>query len=229
MKKKLVLVFLLPAFFLFAQEKPLPEQPNEVEKTSLKNAINAIKNGALIVQLPTRTKKLNKMREVLNNPNTDANSKERLQLLIDKTEQTTANDNRLLVENLHKIYTFSKFYVLYDTEMEAFEKGSRKGIFLNEKMEIDPSIELTEKEYCFLMEGLTSSGTQNYKNSLEAFIILNQNKQRLINPFPYYYRINSLKYTVNSIFDKKNAKGRHLGDIVKKLNVRLKEYHYQAN
>jgi len=229
MKNLILFVLFTIAINSFAQLTPKTNEFTRWEKADTKAAIKSIKEGALLIQLATHSKKINKMREVLANPETSQAIKLRLEEKIKKIEEETVENNKILVKNLYEKYSFSKFYVFYDNALDKIEKKNLKGIFLNENLEVDPTIELVEESFCLMREGETAQGVENDRNSLEAYIILNQDGKMLDRPFPYYFRINTLKYTFNSILDKKNAKTRQYRDLVQKMNSRFSNFYAVAN
>ena len=221
MKKYFSILFLFTVAIIHAQT-PILSSPEQV--------IREIKEGALLIVLPTSSKKINAMKKVANDPKTSAKYKKRLQKLINENTEAVTRENNALIEHFNKYYNFSKFYLLPDTLRNTYKEGKREGIFVGLDGKIDANIKMNETSYAVFRKGSTAMGsTANDRNNLKAYIIQDESGKLLDKPFPYYYRINTLKYSLDALISKNTATYDLIKSIVQKLDKKLKRYYEEVN
>ncbi|MDB5283396.1 MAG: hypothetical protein JWO06_2471 [Bacteroidota bacterium] len=99
-----------------------------------------LKSGAVIVRLKTNQKSI------------DAYRKNGLTELADKIEGERKKLNENLRSSFVDYFTFCKVYFIYASETQAFLDG-KKDVFLNAKLQHDPSIVLTDTFFVFCEYG----------------------------------------------------------------------------
>jgi hypothetical protein len=107
-------------------------------KTTLFN----IKNGGLILRLSSNHNKLKEMNRLANDPKMRIEQRNYWKDQYYLLEKETKEENLKLIGSFTDKYDFSKVYFMPDTAAHLLKKGIKKGIFLNNQLEIDPSIEL---------------------------------------------------------------------------------------
>jgi len=150
--------------------------------------IKALKHGALVVRLKTNDKSVEAYRR--------AGKTE----LADKIVADRAEMNQKIVEAFKYYFTFCKVYFIYAKNSDALLKH-QQNIFLNEKMQPDTSIHLTE-DYFLIAEygsyttneradeyhysGVYTTEPSNTTAGESALVILDTTFTQLREPFPFY-------------------------------------------
>lgn len=172
-------------------------------KEMAKTDISRLKEGALLVRLKTSETKINALRKA---------GRENKAL---KAEAWQRTQNEKIVKAFTEQYTFSPVYFFYSNFSNQVREGDFAGIFLNEKLEIDSTIELKEKtvftvEYTAIKQdtfvqlshyeleqigNFRSKWVPRYYGQsnlgFKAFVVKNQNFEQMAEPFPYYARTNA--------------------------------------
>ncbi len=172
-------------------------------KEMAKTDISRLKEGALLVRLKTSETKINALRKA---------GRENKAL---KAEAWQRTQNEKIVKAFTEQYTFSPVYFFYSNFSNQVREGDFAGIFLNEKLEIDSTIELKEKtvftvEYTAIKQdtfvqlshyeleqigNFRSKWVPRYYGQsnlgFKAFVLKNQNFEQMAEPFPYYARTNA--------------------------------------
>lgn len=190
-------------------------------QTEAEEAIHELKAGVLIVRLPSYRKKIAAMQELMQDKTVSKSNKENLKKQITLVQQDAHLRNLSIVEGFQSVYDFSEVLFIYDHHTKAVQEGNTAGIFLNERLKIDESIQLNNRPYLFARFGKTDTNTTT---GLEGIIITDRNLQDLTKPFPAYVRESSLMFLMDKTFDKTNADKRNMPRLVEKLNKKLKKY-----
>lgn len=172
-------------------------------KEMAKTDISRLKEGALLVRLKTSENKINALRKA---------GRENKAI---KAEAWQRTQNEKIVKAFTEQYTFSPIYFFYSNFSNQVREGDFAGIFLNEKLEIDSTIELKEKtvftvEYTDIKQdtfvqlshyeleqigNFRSKWVARYYGQsnigFKAFVVKNQNFEQIAEPFPYYARTNA--------------------------------------
>ncbi len=184
-----------------------------------REAIHRLRNGTLIVRLPSQRAKIEALQDIIQNTPADNPRRKRLEKLL---EQTLA-DKREFGENMMKAfqeaYDFSEVRFMYDTATSSLGSGKRD-VFLDENLEVHPGLSLDETPYFILGFGSTSTANER-SDGVEAMIIMDEDLEPLQSPFPYYGRLNDFGAFIGSIFPAPGQKEKDALRIVGKLNDKL--------
>lgn len=180
MSYKVLLVLLLGCFqaTLWAQREDIPllKERQDFSARSIQELKN---NGAIVLRLKTFHKKLAILERTLQSQELSPAQKKRHQAIYEATIRRRDAFNESLKSSFSKSFEFCPVYVMYDTSSKPLASGVRKGIFLNEQGEVDPTIELGEKHVfiaSFKEKGATFPYDVLYVQRLE---------EKLCEPFPY--------------------------------------------
>ncbi len=183
-------------------------------------AINDLKNGVLVVRLKTGNNKLRALQRVALSPDISPKEKEKFESKIAKHQEEIQEENDNLIESLRAHYTFSPILYLADTSIHLLKDGQQSGFFLNEKMETDPSLSLNERPYLVTYYGSTISPT---KNGEEGLVILDQDLQELVEPFPYFTGLSTTRKLLLRFWDKQ-SEIEQFYLMAERFNKKLKEF-----
>lgn len=197
------------------------------ESNSSAMQIEQLKNGALLVRLPTKAKVISAMR---------ANGKEAQAKQI---EARNLARNKEIVKAVNEKLSFCKSYFFYSHDSKFVMAGQLDSVqFLNLDLEHDPTIAvsephiftgeigLIEQDIEQKRENITESEAKDRDNErqakyyggtdmrFEAFIIKDDQFKQLKRPFPYYSR------TLNSFFMKKK-----LSEVMFTMNKKLNKFY----
>ncbi|MEO1260130.1 MAG: hypothetical protein AAFZ15_15150 [Bacteroidota bacterium] len=164
------------------------------------NALDDLKDGILIMRLKTGSSKLKAMEKVVNSKNVSPSEKKRFSQKINESKKEIENENNWLRESLDSNYSFSQILYMPDTAVHLLKAGKQSGYFYNEQMEIDPDISINNRSYLLAFYGRTSRAT---KTGEEGIVVLDRNFKELIDPFPHYTGLTTVRKTFDKIFNKK--------------------------
>ncbi|NNC82931.1 MAG: hypothetical protein HKN79_05075 [Flavobacteriales bacterium] len=191
-----------------------------------KDQIQKLKNGALLVRLPTKRPSIDAMREKGLNKQADA------------LQSKVFAQNLDIVESFRSQFDFCPVYFFYSHDSKYVRELQLDSVlFLNDDLEEDESIKVVEDDYFtaeftllapkqYKVKNIPDSQEKNsnYRNEAKyygganmrfhALIIKDEEFTQLDNPFPYYTR------TLNSFFIK-----RKMADVVSIMNGKLYRYH----
>lgn len=178
--------------------------------------INELKDGVLIVRLKSNNRKINALQEsIAKNPNANPNLKSQLDAALIETKEV----GEAMMEAFANEYSFSEVVFMHDTATVALRNGMRKGLFLNEKLEIIPTKSIEGRFFCLLGIGNSASGAEGFK-------VLDENLELLAAPFPYFVHVNNLSYLMNTLFGSETlARKRLYTRLAKKLQKNF-DIHY---
>ena len=118
-------------------------------------AFNDLKNGTLVVRLPSNHNKITRMQQVIDRPETSESGRKRLQEQLRETVDETRIWNRLLMKAFQQEFDFAEVRFFYDTATVWLVGGARAGIFLNENLEVDETIAIPTNDWLGLRVGKT--------------------------------------------------------------------------
>ena len=164
--------------------------------------INQLKNGALVVRLPTNKSAIERLRSLGN------------QVAANEKENETIALNKLYYRSFARFYKFSKLYFIYSNYSDSLFKGTRTGIFLDSNLVIDNTITMSENYYLlaekdmlyhssigFVDEEQAKSVKEAGTPTKQGFIVLkNKFGHQLKHPFPYFKLFRS--FNKGTSFDK---------------------------
>ena len=187
MKYTLLIVTVILTTLSFSQEENRKNKVLESERLQIdanwKEAISNIQNlkkGTLLVALDFKAKKVAYYKKYNNTKAATKLAAKQLEI------------NRNIIHSIDSLYTFSKvLYFNVDDLLKVKEKKFEEIIFYNAQGEQDATIKITND---FFLVGSFSTVSENYeedatyatKNSVNAFVLWDENLQQLKRPFPYY-------------------------------------------
>ncbi len=196
-------------------------EPETYSREQAREDIVALKQGWLIVRLPTFRKKLEVINKRLADPDTNLATKGRLIKTKKeiKAERDTIRRNLRLTFNKH--YRFSKLAFIDDSCTLKLKYGDTAGCLRDKWHELDPNIKIGDQPFYFARYGETSYETTT---GVYAIVLTDRNFKDLGKPFPYYSRAEleeqeGIMKRVRKIFGKK----RH--DPAQKLNRKLFQFY----
>lgn len=183
--------------------------------------IKLLKQNTLVVRLKTGSKKIGILEGLLKKPNIEEKYRHRYQRMLDKTTSSIKIENEHLKAAFLEHYNFSKVIFMPDTSATALKSGVRKGIFLNEKLELDSSITL-EGSYFVTYHESSDSGSKRH-TSKEGLRIVDKNYNPLKYPFPSTVGTPSWVWFFGWAFDDYSAKDHklHFDYLVKRFNEHM--------
>ncbi|MDZ4682657.1 MAG: hypothetical protein SH848_20250 [Saprospiraceae bacterium] len=212
----LALLLSLPCF-LNAQ----PEDAGWSRRKAFESA-KALKEGVLVVCLPSNNNKIKALSALLDNPQVNENEKKRIRKQLTTTESESRSDNLTTIVAFRQEYRFSEVYFTYDTAITQLRKGIPDGYFLNDALETDPGVSLTGKTWFVLRMGYTDA-TQN--SGAEAFILSDSSLNELQPPFPAAVRLDNLSYLINRALAPEIAARKRMTKAARKLQEKLSDFY----
>ena len=214
MNFRLVVFLLLVSSVAAAQNELLL---NNTRSDTAKYYIRELKKGALVVRLQSKSKAIEKLRAEGNHSYART------------IESEQREDNLEIYQAFRQHFDFCDVYFIYAEQTDSLLRNGGKNFFLNDSLQVDPSIHLNKPFFLFAEHGTPqfekpSDKTQPDKQSpdeslmRQSIVILDQNLRQLKPPFPYFAHETFIKY----LFD---AKWR---DKVIELNKKLHAF-YKAS
>lgn len=158
---------------------------NATWKDSARLYIRALKEGALVVRLQSRSMAIQQLR--------NSGNGETAELII----KSQREENREIVSAFRQSFNFCTVYFIYADSTEAWLSGNRSGYFLNDSLDVNPSIAMKEPFSLLAEKGTPHQSvaydeTQPNQESSErgylssAIVIYDQRLRLLKDPFPFY-------------------------------------------
>ncbi|MEK7256148.1 MAG: hypothetical protein AAB316_15460 [Bacteroidota bacterium] len=214
----------LLAALAFAQTNPAANPydtlTNDERIVLAAQARKDLADGYLIVRLNTNKNKIEALKKQLAQPNLSGQQRERLQKMLETTQQETTQNNRWLAEAFQAHYDFSKFIFMPDTASATLKKGMTKGIFLNANLQPDASIDIAGKPYFIAAYGTSSNAGAS---GTEGLAILDKNFHELPSPFPHFNGLTGIRKIFSGIFGG-SSEADFYQKLVLKLNKKLREH-----
>lgn len=163
-------------------DMPLLKERQDFAARSIQELKN---NGAVVLRLKTNHRKLTIMERTLRSSKLTDAQRKRHQAIYEATIARRDAFNESLKGSFLNNFDFCPVYVLYDTSSKALARGVRAGIFLNEKGEVDPNIQLTEA-HVFI-----ASFKEKGADFPFDVLLVQRLEEKLVEPFPYYVSIRS--------------------------------------
>jgi len=199
-------------------------------------AIKDLKEGILIVRLKSKHSKISKLQSLSSSKDVDNATKARIKNTLKREIEERNTLNNQIVKGFEEFYYFSTVYFMYDTSSISLKNGVQEGIFLNNNLEVDPTIKLNNKPFFVLRYGTTDL---NNTSGIEAWVVMNKQLEDMERPFPYHAAlkgIDNFKQLLREAFDprtkaerkalKKRLKGSNSMDKTAiKLNSKFRLYH----
>ena len=166
-------------FSSFAQSDTKNSAKQETERAL--EAIEAIKEGTIVIVLATNAKKISSMISTLRSKNMNPNLKNRLKDQLFETVVKTKRQNEYLMEYYSKYYTFSDLRFAFDTSAVELKKGNISNVFVDQELQIDETIQLDKPIGGFIRIGRAD----NLGTGALGMLICDSKNKVLDNPFPY--------------------------------------------
>ena len=204
------------------QDQPLPfKERRAMAEEHIKN----LKNGVLVVRLPSQQNKIETLQTLIDGGNLDKKTEAKLQGRLDGTKAKTASFNKSIITAFQEQYNFSDFLFMMDTAATQLKEGVRQGIFLDKNLELDQEAAIVDSSVYVLRFGSTYSGRGQ---NIEAAVITDSNLEDLLPPFPYYVRINNFDAIMGGLFPKPKQELKNAMRLVEKLQRNLVEFARQV-
>ena len=140
------------------------------------NAIKEVKKGGLVILIPSHKEKFKAVNRLLQSKELSEKKKEKIRLDKENDLENIREYSKKMIGAFREGYDFSPLYFLPDSSFNAFKKGQRKNIFLNDNMEIDKSI---------TMEFPDSYRVGIRLGSDQIIVIRDKDGQIMKEPFPW--------------------------------------------
>lgn len=212
-----ILLLLSFSCAVFAQETEEPVGP----RRQAYETAQALKQGTLIVVLPSHSNKIKAMKAMLDNPSVGDKDKERIGKQLETTMTEGRLNNRITIGAFREFYRFSEVYFAYDTATTQLRNGITEDFFLNDSLEVDEQLSVPAGKAWFTlrtgyMDAADSSGA-------EAFILSDRDFKELPPPFPGAVRLDNVNFLINRTLAPEIAVRKRMGKAVKKLEERLRD------
>ena len=228
--KKLILryvAWLLPfCFALVAHGKETPPpglgastssiaEQQQANRTALEEAkawLALLENGTLVVRLSTGTNKAKALQKMIDSPNTGEKDRSSYVKMLEKSRQAVKSQNQWLIAALRSKYSFSKLLFLPDTAATQLKNGVRNGIFVNDNLELDPTLKL---EGGFLV-GFYGTSQSDINTNNEGISIIDPQLKPMPYHFPAFVGRTSIRRIFEALFNKSTEK-EHFEKLVSKF------------
>ena len=215
-------VFFLMSVFVWCALPVLGQEEEDLSyrerREMAKKHIRDLKEGVLIVRLPSQQNKIETLQELLDGGKLDAKGEKRIKERLEGTKAKTESFNKNFIAAFYENYRFSDFLFILDTASVHLKAGNHQGIFLNKNLEPAPELSLGDRPYYVLRFGSTRSGSGQ---SVEAMVLMDDNFRDLQPPFPYYVRINNFNAVMGGLFPKPKQEQKNARRLVENLQANL--------
>lgn len=185
-------------------------------------AIKALREGTLLVRLPSSQRKIAALEESLAKEETGTARAKWLRKELEATRSETQSFNENMHQAFREAYGFSDLRFTYDYATPELKAGRFKGNLLDEDLEPSAEVEMGELPVFILSFGRTS---KEYSDGVEAMVILGEQLKSPPPPFPYYQRLNDFKAFWGSIFPRPDQEIYDALRLVGKLNEKLEKFY----
>lgn len=159
-----------------------------------------LKEGALVLRL------------ILNKKNAELYRKAGNEKLADKLEKDLKERNGVLANVfLDSSFDFCKVYIIEASDYKKLLSGEKSGYFLNQKLEVDPTISLhTDKFYFMDIGSVYEAQTEKVDGEIktayaasavaqDALVIKDKEFNQLLSPFPFYVKLSGLNANIKDL------------------------------
>ncbi|MEZ5040749.1 MAG: hypothetical protein R2828_12670 [Saprospiraceae bacterium] len=186
-------------------------------ETKAKAMLQQLKNGALIIRIPSNQNKIKALTELTNKAEATVVERERAASLLESTQNETAAESVIIQATFANFFKFTQCYFMYDKDTDQLSKGEKQGYFLDEQLQYSSTVTLDVDHFFVLDIGYTdpANSARSY-----ALIIKDQGFKELTAPFPYAQRINTTGLIIDQLSGKNNFQ-KYFKKAVIKLDKRL--------
>ncbi|MCC6724421.1 MAG: hypothetical protein IT258_07915 [Saprospiraceae bacterium] len=182
--------------------------------------IYRLKKGTLVFRLSTGSSTTKALQKLIDSPDVLPKDRDRYQKMLEKTRAEVSLQNQDLIASLREKYSFSKLIFMPDTAATRLKNGIREGIFVNDNMELDPTISL---EGGFLVSFYGHSQSDLNTNN-EGINIIDHQLQNIPYPFPSFVGRTSIRRMFEEFFNKATSK-EHFDKLVGKFQQQLIDFY----
>ena len=222
--------YLLCVFLLFATLGATAQSGEtldpEGDQARAEAAIKTLREGVLLVRLPSHQKKAAALQRLLDSPEVDESRKNAIRRELESTLAEASYRNRRLIQAFGRYYDFSPVLFLYDTGSTAVADGQRAGMFLDDSLRIDPALGFGEEPFFFARIGYTDETSSS--GAADALILSDRNFGDLSDPFPNNFYISTTKLVISRFFSPSTADDKYYRQLVSKLDRQLKKFYGQV-
>jgi hypothetical protein len=176
-----------------------------------------LKMDGLIVEIPTNSRKIAAMKEVLETGDLTAQNRSRLKARLATTIEETEDQAALLVKIFGAIYDLGPLYFMPDTALAILQKEQTSGYFYDTALNIDPSITLPD-DFVLLRMGYADAATGS---GADAMLLTSGDLVPLSPPFPDAITFNNVGYLFNKLLAPDIAERKRLEAAVNSLMRKL--------
>lgn len=155
-------------------------QTDSLQQAAFESAGLALKDGGLVVLLPTKSKTIAAMEDLLTSGDLSKNRQLSLAVRLEDIKKDVIRDQEWIIELLDEYYTVGDLYFIYDHDWPTIKDSTQAGYFLNHNLDYDSKISSPEK-FLILRKGTPDPAKYTVR---EAFILYDQDGQDLADPFP---------------------------------------------
>jgi len=174
--------FLLLCLFIGTPTWGQTEESVPPTRPAILELLDDMRQGALIVRIPTNAKKISAIQATIDRPNLSEAQRERLTEQLESVQEETEKFYQDVRASFLTFYSWSEIYFIPDYAVAEYLKGETEGQFLNEQMQQDSTIVLEENQHWF---AVVSNPTDPTGSIYKSIIIKDQNWETLNPPFPH--------------------------------------------
>lgn len=220
----LTFAFLLTGAPLLNAQTDGPSKENP-RRAAAVAAIRTLKEGVLLVRLPSNHRKMQELERLLDEPSLDERRRKQLRTRLESLREDTRSFARTLRDAFLERYDFSDVLFLYDTVSWQTVQRHPAGYFLDSNLQPDPTLARPHDRYLFARMGHTNpEGGQG----IEALVISDAQLKDLQSPFPYYSMVNTLGAVFDTVLGSPKARRKHTFKMVARLNKQLHRFYAKA-
>ncbi len=221
-------------YTLFAIALSLPSLPNASAQGSAAQAarqqravqaINDLKDGCLLVRLPSKYNKLRELERLSASKSVSEAAQKRMREQYLTTLSERDSFNARLMTAFTSQYHFSDVLFFYDTSSVQVKERKLDKLFLN--AELQPELDYPDPAKPFLILRLGTTDP-SVTSGIEAMVVMDAQFADLERPFPYYIKLKSLGHILEAIFSPKKRAIRSPGHLAAELNRKMMDF-YKKN
>lgn len=200
--------------FLQAQDRRADKAE---ERRQALEMVEVLQKGGIIVRLATNARKIAGMQEVLDEGELTSLNRSRLKARMETTIEETRQKQELIVSLMREIYDIGPVYFIFDTTLVLLQGEQTSGYFLNDDLQIDPTIN-RPNDFVIARIGYTDAATTS---RAEAMMLTDREQQALPAPFPNAITFNNLGYALNKLLAPDIAERKRMEGMIERLRNKL--------
>lgn len=200
--------------FLQAQDRKAVKAE---ERRQALEMVDVVQEGGIVVRLTTNARKIAGMQEVLDEGELTSLNRSRLKARMETTIEETRAQQELIVSLMRDVYDLGPVYFIFDTTLVLLQGEQTSGYFLNDDLEVDPSI-TRPSDFVIARIGYTDAATTS---RAEAMMLTDREQQALPAPFPNAITFNNLGYALNRLLAPDIAERKRMEGMIERLRNKL--------